>query len=580
LNQTRRGRRLAPAIGRAFVFHVSVDGWRLTRRALLGASAVGLAGLAPGRLRAAVVREVVSDLSVSNDGPTFAGDHSLLTTLSPTGPSGRRTAVVSFRLTAPASVSLRVLARNAPGAQALASEGAQAADPTSAVSAQTHRLGRGLHTLSWTPSPTLVAGTYTLELTVVSGKSKTVYGSAGPAHPKAPRAPIVRLLGLDAAFSRRSHRPGEQATLVLAADAKSVTVQLFRVGAETVPTYANNLLNGVAVTDPVTLDWTGNASRPAPIPVTIGDWPSGVYYAQVASDDGRLGFAPLIVAPGRPTSRVAVVQPTNTWHAYNFYDGDGDGYGDSWYVSWAIHQLDQTRPHLHRGVPYRFRSYDLQFLHWLSGKNRQVDVLSEEDLEAFGTGDALRAAYDLVVFPGHTEYVSTAGYDVTERYRDLGGNLIFLSANNFFRRVDRSGDAIRLVGLWRDLGRPEASLAGVQYRASDRGTHQSPFVVTDAGAASWIFAGTSLAAGGTFGRYGIEVDATTVHSPPGTLVLAEIPDALGPGLTAQMSYYETPAGAKVFSAGALNFGGQLLLWPQPQQILENLWQRLAPPSAQ
>jgi hypothetical protein len=46
-----------------------------------------------------------------------------------------------------------------------------------------------------------------------------------------------------------------------------------------------------------------------------------------------------------------------------------------------------------------------------------------------------------------------------------------------------------------------------------------------------------------------------------------------------MSYYETPAGAKVFSAGALNFGGQLLLWPQPQQILENLWQRLAPASA-
>ena len=32
--------------------------------------------------------------------------------------------------------------------------------------------------------------------------------------------------------------------------------------------------------------------------------------------------------------------------------------------------------------------------------------------------------------PGHE-------YDAVERYRDLGGNLIFLSSNNFFRRVDR-----------------------------------------------------------------------------------------------------------------------------------------------
>ena len=85
-----------------------------------------------------------------------------------------------------------------------------------------------------------------------------------------------------------------------------------------------------------------------------------------------------------------------------------------------------------------------------------------------------------------------------------------------------------------------------------------------------------MRASGSFGRYGIEVDATTSVSPPGTQVLAQIPNALGPGLTAQMTYYETPAGAKVFAAGAMNFGGQLLLWPQPQQILENLWGQLGP----
>ena len=50
----------------------------------------------------------------------------------------------------------------------------------------------------------------------------------------------------------------------------------------------------------------------------------------------------------------------------------------------------------------------------------------------------LASAYDLIVFPGHHEYVTTREYDLVEGYRDLGGNLMFLSANNFFWRVDRA----------------------------------------------------------------------------------------------------------------------------------------------
>jgi hypothetical protein len=269
-----------------------------------------------------------------------------------------------------------------------------------------------------------------------------------------------------------------------------------------------------------------------------------------------------------------VIMPTNTWQAYNFYDADGDGFGDSWYVSWATDEVDVTRPHLDRGVPYKFRSYDLSFLHWMSRTGKQADYYADEDLEAFPDGDALREGYDLVIFPGHEEYVVAHAYDVVERYRDLGGNLMFLSANNFFRRVDRNDPRLKLITLWRDLGRPEAALIGVQYKASDRGTHQSPFVVTDDGAASWAFAGTGLTSGQTFGRYGIEIDAVTPESPPGTIVLAQIPNALGVGLTAQMSYYETPAGARVFAAGVLNFGGEVLLWPQTAQILENAWNQL------
>jgi hypothetical protein len=43
-----------------------------------------------------------------------------------------------------------------------------------------------------------------------------------------------------------------------------------------------------------------------------------------------------------------------------------------------------------------------------------------------------------------------------------------------------------------------------------------------------------------------------------------------------MSYYETPAGAKVFAAGSLDFGGSALTDPV-SQMLRNLWDRLSAP---
>ena len=62
----------------------------------------------------------------------------------------------------------------------------------------------------------------------------------------------------------------------------------------------------------------------------------------------------------------------------------------------------------------------------------------------------------------------------------------------------------------------------------------------------------------------------TPYTPTGTIVLADIVDLYGPGLTAQMTYYETGSGAKVFAGGALDFGGSATLWPV-RRMLENLW---------
>jgi hypothetical protein len=145
-----------------------------------------------------------------------------------------------------------------------------------------------------------------------------------------------------------------------------------------------------------------------------------------------------------------------------------------------------------------------------------------------------------------------------------------------FWRVRVDARHMRKVGLWRDERRPEASLVGAQYVGSNHGGVQAPFEVTGATRAPWLFAGTGLHDGSTFGRYGIEIDATGPASPPGTIVLARIPDLLGPGKSAEMTYYETAEGAKVFDAGAINFAATATEQPV-STMLENLWAKLAAP---
>jgi hypothetical protein len=128
---------------------------------------------------------------------------------------------------------------------------------------------------------------------------------------------------------------------------------------------------------------------------------------------------------------------------------------------------------------------------------------------------------------------------------------------------------------WRNLGRPEAALVGVQYAGSNHGGRQAGFVVTGAASTPWAFDGTGLRDGDVFGRYGIEIDERTPESPPGTQLLARIPDILpNARRSAEMTYYETPAGAKVFAAGALNFAASVDQ-PVVSRLLENVWAHLA-----
>lgn len=378
---------------------------------------------------------------------------------------------------------------------------------------------------------------------------------------------------IEAAFQLEGYRPGERASLTIENPTRNLTVQIFRAGPEHTQTRTDMEMNGVHVTPARQI---GGGPGRRTVRITVGRWSSALYFARLQASDGRVGFAPFVVSPRRAGKhRIAVVLPTLTWQAYNFRDDDGDGLADSWYAGNRINSVRLGRPHLDRGVPYGFR-YHLGFLNWLSWTGREVDYLSQLELERIDSAETLARAYDLLVFAGHHEYVTEREFELVEGYRNLGGNLMFLSANNFFYRVEREGNVIVRGSRWRDLGRPEAALVGVQYVGYQR-TPRAGWAVRPSWARRWLFAGTSLRSGARFSRGGVEIDQVSSSSPPGVHVVAEIPDLFGPGRSAQMSYYETAAGAKVFAAGAFHLTRSITNDPVVWRILENLWMRLARP---
>jgi hypothetical protein len=378
-------------------------------------------------------------------------------------------------------------------------------------------------------------------------------GARGPATTDEPGSIV-------AAFQQRSYAPGQRAELRLWTVVPHVTARFFHAGPERLRSARDDVLGGVPAA-PAFLLAAGADQR-----LAVPHGPSGLYFLQLTAPGGKLGYAPFVLRPPRlGGSRVLVVLPTNTWEAYNFRDVDGNGVGDTWYADPYYNGVDLTRPFLNRGVPPHYRGYDRGFLQWLAHTGKRPDVLADDDLERLSGGQLARH-YDLVVF-----------WSAIRDYRNLGGNLAFLSANDFFYKVDRIGHRLYRRGHWYDFGRSDASLIGAGYVGWNHNRYRNrPYVVTGARAAPWLFEGTGLENGDSFGNYGIEINQLTAASPPGTAVLAQIKDTFGPGKSAEMTYYTTTGGAKVFSAGAINFGGSAQL-PVVSLLLTNLWRHLRRP---
>jgi hypothetical protein len=502
---------------------------------------------------------VLQDLRVSSGSRPYAGDGPLLTTVSPDGDGLRERAIVSFRLRLRALVVVEALAR----------DGGRVAR----VWSQRRWLGAGNRQIVWRPDAEATPQSYLIRLRVHSALGNETIGSFDSRVSRLLQAPVVRVQGVDAAFAARSYAPGQRATLTIRCDARRLRLVVLRAGAERAWDAV-----GRPVAPAREVVWN-RRDAPGSLTLRIGSWPSGLYFLRLEASGGRVGYAPLVVRPAHPgRNRVAVVLPTNTWQAYNYWDSDGNGIADSWYADPFHHNVILGRPYYAGGKPPHYRTNDRGFLRFLVHSGKRADYFSDEDLERFASGAQLARLYDLIVFAGHHEYETARSYDLVTRYRDLGGNLAFLSADNFYWRVVRRHGRLWRTRPWRTLGRPEASLVGVAYRANDYGSHSAPYTIVDSSAGSWLFRGLRLEDGAPIGtaRYGIEFDTTTADSPPGTTVLAQVdPDFPDPSIRGQMTYYSTRAGAKVFAAGTLSFGGSDN--PAGTILFGNLWQKLSTP---
>src|SRR5947208_4865359 len=114
------------------------------------------------------------------------------------------------------------------------------------------------------------------------------------------------------------------------------------------------------------------------------NWPSGDYVARLRWL-GQTDYAPFVLRPRRRGGRpVLVVEPTNTWQAYNVTGGD------SWYLNPAVHVIQLDRPfagtdvrggRVPTGLPQQVWRSDLGFLRWYWRSSYRTDFVRDEDLE-------------------------------------------------------------------------------------------------------------------------------------------------------------------------------------------------------
>lgn len=363
----------------------------------------------------------------------------------------------------------------------------------------------------------------------------------------------------------------------------------------------------------------GNGEVRAGWPVTDtlgvpGAWVSGYYLARIVLSDGSVpGAIPFVVrepAAALAPSAVVVQVPVNTWQAYNAWGGksiyDFNSGGS------RANRVSFDRPYLWVGPGAQvMTSWELSLVRFLESEGVDVSYVTDVDVDR---DPAVLTRHRVAITAGHGEYWTKGIRDAFESARGAGTNLLFMGANTGYWQVRYENGRRTMVGykspadpeptlalktmLFRDVGRPECALLGVQHYEGSYNWPRADFVTNPYPAGSQWFQNTGLVAGAAIPQI---VSREHDMIPPGTncglplTVLFHYDPVNDPLERAEAVRYTFPgSGARVFSSGSLEFswalndfrsggdGASTQVHPGVQQLVRNVLanaQRPAPPSS-
>ena len=306
------------------------------------------------------------------------------------------------------------------------------------------------------------------------------------------------------------------------------------------------------------------------------DWTSG-YYLVEAVLAGR-SPVPLVATtyfilrqPSiAPPSQILVHVPVNTWEAYNAWGGRSL-YN---FTMERAYRVSFERPFDHQAATPLW--WEIQLVRFLEREG--YDASYATDIDTDGNPSSL-LQHRLVIVAGHDEYWTLKIRDAFESGLAGGTNLAFMGSNDAYWNIkyedggqtiytyksmyDPNPDVTTKTAMFREIGRPECLLEGVQHAEIRALDHPLDYTVTSAGATDPWLQGTGFLAGDRIaGVVGREHDTLTGYPgcvKPGETVLFHY-DGGTVDVNGDAIRYTAPSGARVFASGAQEFSWALDSW--------------------
>ncbi len=400
-----------------------------------------------------------------------------------------------------------------------------------------------------------------------------------------PKELIRNVSSIEGYTDKESYLPGETVYFYIHSRYPEYSVDIFRFGQTQDLIFQEDRSDGkiqnyLCYAYSWGCDWETTFGYKLPTNLT-----SGFYSAQIKNKSSSWWIS-FVVKPTSKSADIALMASNNTWCAYNNWGGGS-------YYSQTIREelrysenINFARPNKSAN-PFKknhLAGAEIDLMEWLEKKNFNYELFAAQDLHF---DPSKLSQYKVIIIQVHPEYYTDEMYTAIENYVAKGGNLMYLGANGVYAKVVYNS-TLRIMetrktganhtyeatkgGRWRDLGRPESALLGVQYDRRGYDTYH-PYKVKNEN--HWIFNNTGLNKndlfGGSCGRNGAsghETDKITEHSPKNLIHLAKgtNPNAGG----ADMIFYENSNGGKVFSVGSITYTSCINSDPVISQITENV----------